>query len=143
MKTILVCGTREAGEEWASTVHAWLKWASFELSRPGHRTDELQLVHGGAHGIDSLAKRWAEAAYWDVREYPADWAKHGNAAGPIRNRAMFVDAKPDLVLAFGPIIKSRGRDGVKLTGTGDMVSVAHEGGCQVILVPKPNVRPRG
>jgi hypothetical protein len=30
---------------------------------------------------------------------PADWANHGKAAGPIRNRKM-LDLKPDLVLAF-------------------------------------------
>lgn len=140
MKTILVCGTREAGEEWASTVRAWMMYVSCIAWQSDNM---IRFVHGAARGIDSICDTEARRLFLQVDGYPADWNKHGNTAGPIRNRAMFADAKPDLVLAFGPIIKSRGRDGVKLTGTGDMVSVAHEGGCQVILVPSPNVLPRG
>jgi len=56
------------------------------------------LRHGCATGADALAQAWAEEhvpqSYW-----PADWKKHGNAAGPIRNQAM-VDAGADLVVAF-------------------------------------------
>jgi len=35
-----------------------------------------------------------------VSTYPADWAQHGRAAGPIRNQRMLTQGKPDLVVAF-------------------------------------------
>ena len=35
-----------------------------------------------------------------VSIYPADWDKHGKAAGPIRNKQMIDEGKPDLVIAF-------------------------------------------
>lgn len=34
-----------------------------------------------------------------VEPYPADWSI-GRAAGPIRNKRMIVEGKPDLVVAF-------------------------------------------
>lgn len=46
------------------------------------------VIHGAALGADRLAARWANLR--DVPEIacPADWPKHGRAAGPIRNAAM-------------------------------------------------------
>jgi hypothetical protein len=38
--------------------------------------------------------------YHGLVTVPADWQKHGTAAGPIRNKQMIVSGKPDLVLAF-------------------------------------------
>jgi hypothetical protein len=35
-----------------------------------------------------------------VKEFPADWETHAKAAGPIRNRRMLEEGKPELVLAF-------------------------------------------
>lgn len=58
------------------------------------------LIHGGASGADSLAGEWAEGQGVEVLVFNADWNKHGKAAGPIRNRQMLDDGKPDLVLAF-------------------------------------------
>ena len=49
-------------------------------------------------------------------EMPADWTKHGKAAGPIRNQKM-LDECPDLVVAF---------PGGK--GTADMVRRAMKAG---------------
>jgi hypothetical protein len=58
------------------------------------------IIHGGAPGADTLAKQWAESrrvTYW---AFPAQWAKHGPAAGPIRNAEMLEEAEPDIVVAF-------------------------------------------
>jgi len=46
-------------------------------------------MQGGAKGTDALAKDWAMTkADLKCFEYRADWKRHGNAAGPIRNQRM-------------------------------------------------------
>src|ERR1700677_825377 len=58
------------------------------------------LVHGNARGADTIGKEWAEAhPEIIIKCYPADWAKHGKAAGFIRNAQMLTES-PDLVVAF-------------------------------------------
>lgn len=60
------------------------------------------LIHGAARGADSLAA----AIFSDifptrpVKSFPANWAMHGRAAGPIRNKQMIDEGLPTLVLAF-------------------------------------------
>lgn len=58
------------------------------------------LIHGGAKGADLLAGRWAIDHSIPVKCYLANWSKYGRSAGPIRNRQMLADSKPDLVVAF-------------------------------------------
>lgn len=57
------------------------------------------VIHGAARGADSIAGAIAQEFGFKVRAFPADWAKHGKAAGPIRNLQM-LDEKPELVIAF-------------------------------------------
>lgn len=52
--------------------------------------------------------------------FEADWHTHGRAAGPIRNRRMIEEGKPDLVVAF-----PGGR------GTANMVNQARAAGIEV------------
>ncbi|MFC8267780.1 SLOG family protein [Streptomyces cinereoruber] len=70
----------------------------------------LIVVHGNCQtGADVMAKVWALTTFtpactddWErVTEepHPAAWNIHGNAAGPIRNKAM-VDKGADVCLAF-------------------------------------------
>lgn len=79
------------------------------------------LIHGGATGADALAQDWAEHRGVVPQAYPADWTKYRKAAGPIRNRQMLDEGKPDLVVAFP------GGD-----GTANMVSIAKRAGVPVI-----------
>lgn len=58
------------------------------------------LIEGGARGADYLAQVWAHMNDIDVQTFEADWAAHGKAAGPIRNKLMLDEGKPDLVVAF-------------------------------------------
>jgi hypothetical protein len=58
------------------------------------------IIHGAASGADSLADQWAAEHHIPVRVFPADWGKHGRAAGPIRNKQMLDEGKPDVVIAF-------------------------------------------
>lgn len=66
-----------------------------------HRNRPITLiVQGGANGADALAEEWARKNDVRVVTYAADWDKHGRAAGPIRNRTMIREQKPDVVVGF-------------------------------------------
>ena len=82
-----------------------------------------KVIHGAAQGADTLAAEWALDMGVPVEAYPADWERHGRAAGPIRNRHMLEDSCPDVVVAF---------PGGK--GTADMVKRAKARGVRVIEV---------
>lgn len=91
---------------------------------PGEHT----VVHGGATGVDSIAKRVAEEKGWSQKEYVADWKKYKKSAGPIRNREMLTH-EPDiqLVVAFTNDLK-------KSRGTKDMITAAVEKGYPVLIL---------
>ncbi len=114
IKTILVTGGRDFRDK-AKVDHA--------LNDIDRANGITTLIHGGASGADTLAGMWAKE--WGVTEWvhPADWAKHGNAAGPIRNQDMLERGKPDLVVAF-----PGGR------GTADMVRRAKAAGVPVRVI---------
>lgn len=57
-----------------------------------------EVVVGGASGADADAETWARANAIRICRFPAEWGKHGGAAGPIRNEAMARYA--DLIMAF-------------------------------------------
>lgn len=84
-----------------------------------HQEPRPILVHGGARGADRIAAYVARELGWHVVAYPADWRRHGRAAGPIRNQEM-ADAGADLCIAF-----PGGR------GTADMVRRARAAGIPV------------
>jgi len=50
------------------------------------------LLHGGARGADRTIGRAAHQLGWPVEVLPADWRRHGRAAGPIRNRELLEQA---------------------------------------------------
>lgn len=82
------------------------------------------VIEGAANGADRLAGAWARARGKGLCEFPADWETHGRSAGPIRNKQMLDEGKPDLVVAF-----PGGR------GTANMVWQAKKAGVSVIKVP--------
>lgn len=120
---LLVCGGRDY-----SSADAW-NW--LERNARDYVAERLRLynfgfsvlIHGGARGADEGAARWGASEDLKVLAFPADWKTHGRAAGPIRNRKMVVDGKPDVVIAF-----PGGR------GTADMIRTAEEFGIPVIRV---------
>ena len=61
------------------------------------------LVHGGAHGVDTMAHGVATQLGWTVRSYPItpeEWRRQGRSAGPARNVRMIQTERPHVVLAF-------------------------------------------
>jgi len=57
------------------------------LARSGGRLVHL-LLHGGAGGADAAIARAAHQLGWSALVMPAEWRRHGRAAGPIRNREL-------------------------------------------------------
>jgi len=51
-------------------------------------------------GADHLARMWAISRNHHFDRFPADWDKHGRAAGPIRNQRMIDEGRPTMGLAF-------------------------------------------
>lgn len=121
--TVLICGGRNY-----SSSDAW-NWLEKHLA--DEVGDRLRLsrfliatvIHGGARGADEGAASWGESEHCKVVAYPADWKKHGKAAGPIRNRKMATEGKPDVLVAFPGG-----------AGTANMIRTAEECGIPVIRV---------
>jgi hypothetical protein len=64
------------------------------------QTDRLVIVHGACrNGVDAIADAWCRHNSVSAERHPADWQRHGKAAGPRRN-AVMVATKPALCLAF-------------------------------------------
>lgn len=86
------------------------------------------VVHGGARGADSIAGEWANDRGTSTAAIPAQWEKHGRAAGPKRNQAMV-----DLVVSWHEL----GDEVVVVAfpggaGTADCVRRAREAGFDVL-----------
>ncbi len=58
------------------------------------------IIHGAATGADTLAESWAKANEIPYCGIPAKWRKHGNSAGPIRNKWMADNMRVQQVMAF-------------------------------------------
>jgi hypothetical protein len=70
---VLVCGGREYDD--GETLAARLS----EIHRD-HAITEI--IEGGATGANTLAREFGEHEGISVRTFPADWERHGRAAGP-------------------------------------------------------------
>lgn len=86
-------------------------------------THNVIIVSGHASGADSLGEKFAKDHNLPCELLPADWDKHGKAAGPIRNAEMAEVA--DALIAF--------RDG-QSRGTKSMIDLAKRKGLQVAVV---------
>ena len=118
---VLVCG----GRKYTNREHIHNTLCDIDAER-GPIT---RVIHGGATGADDEAMIWtclmASIPGRDIKHIPfvAEWHKHGRAAGPIRNKRMLDEGKPDLVVAF---------PGGK--GTANMVKIAESAGVEVIKI---------
>jgi hypothetical protein len=86
----IVCGGRDYTDRMAV-------WHCLDAYGPPEITE---IISGMARGADTLAAEWARRFGFTLHEFPADWAAHGKAAGPIRNQRMLDQGKPDVVIAF-------------------------------------------
>lgn len=117
---LLIAGGRDF-DDYAALRVAALKAATGILSE--ENGFELVVVSGTCDGADKLGERWAAECNYTVTRMPADWTKHGKAAGPIRNREMAKVATHALVFWDG---KSR--------GTKNMIDELHKVGTEPCVV---------
>lgn len=79
---IIIAGSRDITDYRtvkAAIYRAWNEWG---------RPDVVEIVSGGARGVDAVGEEVARSEHLPVKRFPADWNAHGRAAGPIRNRQM-------------------------------------------------------
>lgn len=114
---IIICGSRYwTDKESIFEIISWLK------SVYSHN---LIIIHGGAKGADTIAGSIAAKLNIPVEVYPANWNKHGRAAGPIRNREM-LSKGADLVVGF-----TYSLDDSK--GTANMINLAKQAGVSTLV----------
>lgn len=135
MTTVLVCGGRNFGDptlakkdekikkEYEFIMHTLDKLMHQYSDDDGMSYKNLKIIAGAARGVDSAAIDWAIITWTDYKEYPAQWALFGKAAGHIRNQQMLTEGQPDLVIAFPGG-----------TGTANMVEIAEKAKVKVIKV---------
>jgi predicted Rossmann-fold nucleotide-binding protein len=112
MTRVLVCGGRNYEDRDAL-------YAALDQLHSEHRFSVV--IAGGARGADTLAADWAKERGIPTEIYMAEWNRLGRKAGPIRNRRMLDEGKPDLVVAFPGG-----------TGTAGMAALARNAGEPVI-----------
>lgn len=90
---VLVCGGRDFTDY--VTVNRVLS-AYFNNFCNGN----MEIIHGGARGADTLAGLFAKMFGLKCHIFPAEWDSYGKGAGPIRNQKMLDEGKPTIVIAF-------------------------------------------
>lgn len=113
MFRVIIAGSRDFDDYLLLQDHA-----DYMLSRQ----EDIEIVSGGASGADALGERYAKDRGYKLKIFPADWAKYGRRAGPIRNREMAEYA--DALLAYW--------DG-KSRGTKNMIEEARARGLKVSI----------
>lgn len=96
----------------------------------GFYGEQLVVISGMAAGADAHAAEWARRNNVELAAFYADWAQYGRAAGPIRNRQMLTEGRPDEVVAFTLNLQ-------KSKGTKDMVTVANDAGVPTTVLGSP------
>jgi hypothetical protein len=123
MFTVLVCGGRHYKD--ADHVDEVLTRIVPLFATP----KEILLVDGACHlgGADQLAHNWASRYRLMTKRYPVDVRIDGPwpAAGVNRNKRMYDDAQPDLVIGFPGG-----------NGTRNMINYALKMNCKNILILK-------
>jgi len=90
---VLVCGGRDFNDnDWIWNALLGIEWIFDKRIQT--------IIHGGARGADQGGAKWGVTHGREVLTFIADWKNLGKSAGFIRNKAMLVDGKPDIVLAM-------------------------------------------
>lgn len=116
---VLVCGGRKFSDR-------DLLYKVLNVIHNGVKGGITTIIHGGATGADSIAGDWSvNVLKKEAEVYLANWNMHKTAAGPIRNRKMLKEGKPDLVVAFPGG-----------SGTADMIKIVVAAGLKVFDIEK-------
>lgn len=90
---LLIAGSRSMADEWLvfTVIDKYVK--------EKHANEIVEIISGGALGVDRLAEKWAASRNHFITVYKADWKKYGKSAGVIRNQLM-VDACDDALIIW-------------------------------------------
>src|SRR2546425_7604608 len=114
MTRVLVCGDRN-----------WTNWAT--IYRKLITISDPFIIEGHARGADIISYHLRMGFEWPGLSTPADWARYGKAAGPIRNQEQLDNGKPELGIAFH-------NDIAHSKGTADMVRRLRKAGIPVEII---------
>lgn len=104
---ILIAGSREI-TQYGLVDHALHYYTDHLLAtRKLKRGEEIEIVAGGARGVDTVARDIATNHGFPYSEFPANWERDGKAAGIIRNAEQGAYCDCGLIIWDG---KSRGTD---------------------------------
>lgn len=95
---IVIAGTRNISNASDAVSGAFFR-------SPWGNRHRVKIISGGGGNIDMAAEQFALQMRFPFQVFPADWEKHGKAAGPIRNRQMAEAADVGIVVWDG---QSRG-----------------------------------
>ena len=120
---IIVCGGRHFDDynRMRSTIDG-------VIAEIGSSVTAVEIVSGHCAGADQLGEKYAEEHGYPCKVFPANWEKHGRAAGPIRNSEMIKyasEAEVPVVVAFRS---------PRTRGTNDTVKKATKKGFKVVVV---------
>lgn len=122
---VIIAGSRDIMPAVRQDVFSWrMKCVAYAVKESGFRITTV--LSGGARGIDAVGEAWAKEQDIEVERYPANWKKHGRAAGILRNNKMANNA--DALIAIW--------DGFS-AGTRHMIETASARGLKIKVV-KPN-----
>lgn len=127
MFKVLVCGGRDLFDHITPESAETMVCETLSgLPNPPDKGDVL-FISGMARGADSIPVSMVrdDPDWGGLMEFPADWKRFGNRAGPLRNIQMIHEGRPDLVLAF-PTPKSR--------GTHHMIDISRKAGIEVMVI---------
>lgn len=120
---VLICGSRHFNDY--DKLYYEINGILFDKGNYEDYTIVDCIVSGHAKGADTLGEQYAKNNNIPLEIYPANWDKYGKAAGPIRNKQMLDEGKPDLVIAF------MAKDS---RGTKNMVDQATKAGVEVKVI---------
>ena len=101
----------------------------------------IAVISGMASGADMMGHAWATAQGIPVKEFPADWKRHGKGAGMIRNQQMFDEGRPTLIIGFptNPADIGPGTTGMLNIGFKGQVPTYYAGEKEWVVIDKPLV----
>ena len=113
MIKVIICGGRDFND---------FAYLTERLDHLLQSRKAVEIVSGGARGADTLGEQWASETSHQVKQFLADWNKHGRSAGYKRNEQMADYATHCVAFWDG---RSR--------GTMHMINLAREAGLRTVI----------
>ena len=121
---IIVAGPRDFKNK--NTVYNGISLVLQRLKDTYGVLNNLEIVQGGANGVDALALQYAQENHILYKTFNADWNKYNRAAGPIRNEQM---AK------YGEVLIAFKNQEHPTRGTENMIQTASKYNLKIFIVP--------